>query len=152
MKRKKKWICVIAAMMMLLLVPSAVQAKSTDVTKKISSDAKIKRLTRLVAYYTDAEVSRVKKGKTVKEKMDDANILSMSAYMGRSDYKGTQWTKKEIQKIAYNYFGKKPNVSKIPSFKSSKRKWISKRHSSWRKSHIFMQVETGELINQDIRI
>ena len=50
MKRKKKWICVIAAMMMLLLVPSAVQAKSTDVTKKMSSDAKIKRLTRLVAY------------------------------------------------------------------------------------------------------
>ena len=104
MKRKKKWICVIAAMMMLLLVPSAVQAKSTDVTKKMSSAAKIKRLTRLVAYYTDAEVSRVKKGKTVKEKMDDANILSMSAYMGRSDHKGTQWTKKEIQKIAYNYF------------------------------------------------
>ena len=133
MKRKKKWICVIAAMMMLLLVPSAVQAKSTDVTKKMSSAAKIKRLTRLVAYYTDAEVSRVKKGKTVKEKMDDANILSMSAYMGRSDHKGTQWTKKEIQKIAYNYFGKKPNVSKIPSFKSSKRKWISKRHSSWQK-------------------
>ena len=133
MKRKKKWICMIAAMMMLLLVPSAVQAKSTDVTKKMSSDAKIKRLTRLVAYYTDAEVSRVKKGKTVKEKMDDANILSMSAYMGRSDRKGTQWTKKEIQKIAYNYFGKKPNVSKIPSFKSSKRKWISKRHSSWQK-------------------
>ena len=57
----------------------------------------------------------------------------MSAYMGRSDHKGTQWTKKEIQKIAYNYFGKKPNVSKIPSFKSSKRKWISKRHSSWQK-------------------
>ena len=133
MKRKKKWICVIAAMMMLLLVPSAVQAKSTDVTKKMSSDAKIKRLTRLVAYYTDAVVSRVKKGQTVKEKLDDANILSMSAYMGRSDYKGTQWTKKEIQKIAYNYFGKKPNVSKIPSFKSSKRKWISKRHSSWQK-------------------
>ena len=63
MKRKKKWICVIAAMMMLLLVPSAVQAKSTDVTKKMSSNAKIKRLTRLAAYYTDAEVSRVKKGK-----------------------------------------------------------------------------------------
>lgn len=134
MKKKRRWICLLIAVLTLLLVPSAVQAKSTDVTKKMSSDAKIRRLTRLVAYYTDAEVlQRVKKNQTVKEKMDDANVLSMSAYMGYSDRKGYQWTKKEIQKIAYNYFGKKPNVSKIPAYNSAKRKWISKRHSKWQK-------------------
>lgn len=88
----------------------------------MSSDAKIKRLTKLVADYTCAGR---KKGKTVTEKMNDANILSMSAYMGAKDGKGTSWTKAEIQKIAYNFFGKKPNVSKIPSYKSSTKKWIS---------------------------
>lgn len=133
MKRKKNWICLLMTMLLLFLVPFAVQAKDTDVTKKLSSDARVKKLTRLVAYYTDAEVLGRKKGKVIKEKMDDANLLSMSAYMGYSDRKGYQWTKKEIQKIAYNLFGKKPNVSKIPSFKSPKRKWISKRHSSWQK-------------------
>ncbi len=60
MKRKKSGICLMIAAMLLLLIPPTVQAKSTDVTKKMSSDARIKRLTRLVAYYTDAEVTRVK--------------------------------------------------------------------------------------------
>ena len=98
MKKRTKWICMILTVIMLFMLSCVGQAKDINVTKKMSSDAKIKRITRLVAYYTDAEViQRVKKGKTVKEKMDDANILSMSAYMGRSDHKGTQWTKKEIQ-------------------------------------------------------
>ena len=134
MKKRTKWTCMMLTIIMLFMLSCVGQAKDINVTKKMSSDAKIKRITRLVAYYTDAEViQRVKKGKTVKEKMDDANILSMSAYMARSDRKGYQWTKKEIQKIAYKYFGKKPNVSKIPSYKSAKRRWISKRFSRWQK-------------------
>lgn len=121
--------CILLTLTLVLMMPAAAQAASINVTKKMSSNKKVQRLIKASAIYADVTIIESKSKKTINQKMDGASILSMSAYMSRCDGRGIYWTKKEIQKLTYDFFGKKPSVSLIPSSSSRNHGWIVRNTS-----------------------
>lgn len=129
MKRFKK---VLALLLILTLcaAPMETQAAKKNVTASMKKNKYVRKIAKNISLYTNAEMQGRDSGKKKKEKISGYNALSIAGFVGYQNGK-YQFTKKEIQRITYNLFGKKPKTSSIPSIESKKRKWIAKTPSSW---------------------
>lgn len=109
MKKKMSMILTLVLMAAVLVPFPSVRAEaaSTDVTKEMAGNQKIKKLSKLTAAYTTAmNLSAASTTKKVKMKLDDSEKLSFAVFV-RYNYKDDySYTASELRKETKNLFGK----------------------------------------------
>ena len=99
-----------------------VAVKRKNVTKKLKNDKYIKKISKDMALYVDAQEHA-----TRKEVLKGYNALSIAAIVAYQHGK-YQFTAKEIQAWTYKLVGIKPDTSCIPDSDSPKCRYIGKRY------------------------
>lgn len=99
-----------------------VTVKRKDVTKKLKNDKYVKKISKDMAVYVDAQEHA-----TRKEVLKGYNAFSIAAIVAYQHGK-YQFTAKEIQAWTYKLFGIKPDTSCIPDSDSPKCRYIGKRY------------------------
>lgn len=105
------------ALFVLLIVPVfavSARAASKDVTGKMARDKDLKRISKMVSAYTTAiDLSENSFSTTGKIKLNNANKLSIAAFI-RFNYKDDiGYTAKELKNETKNLFGKKVGTASI---------------------------------------
>ena len=112
---KRRLMALLTALVLMVSVAPVHAAAATNVTKKMSGDSDLKQISKMFAAYTTAmNLSGNVSEKQIKVPLDDANQLSISAFV-RYNYKDDfGYTAGELKKETKNLFGRaaKANVLK----------------------------------------
>lgn len=122
MKKKLSVILTVLLMTVTLTPLSAIQADaaSRDVTKELSGNQNIKKLSKMIAAYTTAmDLSENSTTETVKVKLNNGNKLSIAGFI-RYNYKDDYgYTAAELRSETRRLFGKSASVSQIKNSEAS---------------------------------
>lgn len=112
---KKFWgLTILLACVLFLVPPCTVQAANENVTSTMKNKANVRELSGAIANYTTMCMAESTSAKKISVKLNARTMLSLAAYVAYRTDSEYQYTKKEIQTYAYDLFGKKPGVSKLP--------------------------------------
>lgn len=123
--KKVKQIIIIAMVLLLCFGTMPVQAAGKNVTASMKRDRDLNALVRDVNAYTTCELFSNHPKRWKKERVNGYNALSIAGFVGFCHGKAF-FSKKEIHKITYDLFGKKPNVKSIPDYSNPRRKFLAK--------------------------
>lgn len=110
-------VAVLLTMTMAAVPVTTVEAATKDVTAKMSRDKKLKKVCRMVTSYTTAmelstEPGSEKSEKLTTVKLNNANRLSIAAFIRFHEKGDVGYTTKELKKTTKDLFGKTANINK----------------------------------------
>ena len=140
--RKFKLLTSIILITFVVILNVFVQPVAKAADNDIKQDKYLRKLISDISYYTSCEMASSMKLKTKTEKLKGYNALSISAVVGYCNDMYS-FSKNDIQKISYDLFGIKPNISVIPESDSPKVKYIVKNNDDNYKEFQYSGGEFG---------